>query len=487
MHRQGLAALIFFLTLAATFGTAILGRLRARRTEGDEDLAGRRLNRWFIGLSAGAAGNSGFIVTGAVGLGYAGGVHWLLMPFGWMLGDLIFWRVFPARLNALAREAKAVTLSEMLTFDLSGRLAKLVSILVALLLIAFLSTYTSAQWLAGRKFLSGIFDLNGFSALIFFSATIVIYSALGGFRGSVYADTLQALIRIVGTTIALAAVIWFATRDSAAFAQNIKAAGGDFLTLFPKGAGFAALGFVAGYAAAAIGFGLGQPQIITRYFAGRSPQETQAAWWIYIGFVQATWIAMSVFGIVLRGVMPAIADPETGLSLFFQHNMGAIVSGIIFADVYATIASTSNSLLVAIGQTVYRDIVCFRRSIAERKTTTTFAVIFLLGLATIGLSLLLPGNVFSMAIGSITKLGAAIGGPVMIKTLGWRHSPASLLAAVLTGLSSAYIWDHLGYDALINEAAVGLACSLLANWLVSLPGRPLTQEAAAQEDPESLS
>jgi Na+/proline symporter len=465
MRQQGLAGLIFFLTLAATFGTAILGRLRARRAEGEEDLAGRGLNRWFIGLSAGAAGNSGFIVTGAVGLGYAGGVHWLLMPFGWMLGDLIFWRLFPAKLNSLASEARAVTLSEMLTFDLSGRLARLVSILVALLLIAFLSTYTSAQWLAGRKFLSGIFDLNGFSALVFFSATIVIYSALGGFRGSVYADTLQALIRIIGTTIAVTAVIWFAADNPVSFSQNIKAAGGDFLHLFPKGSGFAAFGFIAGYAAAAIGFGLGQPQIVTRYFAGSSPQETQAAWWIYIGFVQATWIAMTFFGILLRGVMPGIADPETGLSLFFLHNMGAIVSGIIFADVYATIASTSNSLLVAIGQALYRDIICFRQSVAERRTATTFSAIFLIGLATIGLSLVLPGNVFSIAIGSISKIGAAIGGPVMIKALGWRHSAASLLAAILTGMITACAWAYLGCSSLINEAGVGLIGGLLANRL----------------------
>jgi Na+/proline symporter len=479
--RQGLAAFVFFLTLAATFGTAILGRLRAGRADSDEDLAGRGLNRWFIGLSAGAAGNSGFIVTGAVGLGYAGGVHWLLMPFGWMLGDLVFWRLFPARLNRLAREAKAVTLSEMLSFDLSGPLARLVSILVALLLIAFLSTYTSAQWMAGRKFLSALFDLNGFSALIFFSATIVIYSALGGFRGSVYADTLQALIRIVGTTIALTAVIWFAAQNPVSFSRNIKSAGGDFLNLFPKGAGIAAFGFVAGYAGAAIGFGLGQPQIVTRYFAGSSQQETQAAWWIYIGFVQATWIAMTVFGIVLRGVMPNIADPETGLSLFFQHNMGAIVSGIIFADVYATIASTSNSLLVAIGQALYRDLICFRQSVSERKTATTFSAIFLIGLATIGLSLILPGNVFSISIGSVSKIGAAIGGPVMIKALKWRHSAASLLAAILTGMTAAYAWDYFGYGAFFNEAGVGLICSLLANRLFASVAR--ASVATAPQEP----
>ncbi|HKH80528.1 MAG TPA: hypothetical protein VKA03_02760 [Methylovirgula sp.] len=477
MHKLGLAGVIFFATVAATFGAAVLGRALAQRADGEEDLAGRRLNRWLIGLSAGAAGNSGFIVTGAVGLGYAGGVHWLLMPVGWLIGDLVFWRIFPARLNGLARQARAVTLSEMLTFDLSGRLVRLVSILVALLLIGFLATYTSAQWLAGRKFLSGVLDLNGLSALIFFSATIVIYSALGGFRGSIYADTLQALIRIVGTTLAVTAVIWLAAQHPNSFSQNIKAAGGDFLTLFPKGTAFAAFGFMAGYAAAAIGFGLGQPQIVTRYFAGSSPQETQSAWWIYIGFVQATWIAMTAFGIVLRGVMPGISDPETGLSLFFQRDMGAVVSGIIFADVYATIASTSNSLLVTIGQTLYRDLICFRQSVAERKTTTTFAAIFLIGLVTIGLSLILPGNVFSMAIGSISKIGAAIGGPVMIKALGLKHSAASLLAAILTGMITACAWDYLGYGGLFNEAAIGLACSLLANRLVARATAPSPEEA----------
>ncbi len=68
-----------------------------------------------------------------------------------------------------------------------------------------------------------------------------------------------------------------------------------------------------------------------------------------------------------------------------------------------------------------------------------------------------------MAIGSITKLGAAVGAPVMIKTLRFKHTAGSLLAAVLAGLASAYGWDRLGYGGFVNEAAIGLACSLLAN------------------------
>jgi Na+/proline symporter len=35
---------------------------------------------------------------------------------------------------------------------------------------------------------------------------IAIYSALGGFRGSIYSDVLQASIRIIGNTFAVVAV-----------------------------------------------------------------------------------------------------------------------------------------------------------------------------------------------------------------------------------------------------------------------------------------
>jgi Na+/proline symporter len=474
----GTAGIVFFIALAATFLVALLGRLRARPQAGDEDLAGRRLNRWLIGLSAGATGNSGFVVTGAVGLGYAGGVRWLLLPLAWLLGDLIYWSLFPDKLNRLSRAAKATTLSELLTFDLKGPAARLVSVLVALLLAGFLATYTSAQWLAGRKFLGGVFQLTDLSSLLFFSLTIVVYSALGGFRGSVYADTLQAVIRIFGTIIALAAVLWFAVHDLASFHRNIAAAGGDFLKLVPNASATTVLGFIGGYAFAAIGFGLGQPQIVTRYFAGASPEETRAAWWIYIGFLQFTWIAMTGFGIVLRGVMPGIADPETGLSLFFQSNVAPIVTGIIFADVYATIASTSNSLLVAIAQTVQRDLLTAWRPGAPRPERTSFLVIFAIGLATIALSLVLPGNVFSIAIDSVSKVGAGVAGPMLIKALRLKHTGPSLLCAILAGIGSAFAWQALGFSQTFNEAGVGIAASLVVNWAVALGRRLPGRESA---------
>jgi Na+/proline symporter len=467
MYSINTSTIIFIITLIATFLAALLARMHSLPTGSEEDLAGRNLNKWMVGISAGTTGNSGFIVTAAVGLGFSGGVHWLLLPLSWLLGDLLFWHFFPERLNLLARKGQSTTLSELLTFDLSGRAAKFISITVALLLIIFLSTYTSAQWLAGKKFLSAAFNLDALTSLLFFATTIVAYSSLGGFRGSIYTDVVQAVIRVVGTMIALIAVMYYALEDTTLFNKNIGLAGDGFLSLFPNPTFLSVLGFILGYAGAAIGFGLGQPQIVSRYLAGSSPDETKAAKWIYIGFVQLTWIAMTLFGILLRGIMPNIEDPETGLSVFFQSHLGSIATGIILADVYATIASTSNGILVAITQTVKRDLILPITGYSiNNKAATTILTLFI-GIITIILSFVLSGNVFTIAVDAISKIGAGLAGSVMIKVFNWEHTSKSLLCAIITGICASFLWKYLGYSATLNEAIVGIVSSLLVNFLFS--------------------
>src|SRR5688500_18368267 len=102
--RMDLSILIFVATLVATLVVAYLGRRHEDRQD-KASLAGQGLSRWLVGLSAGATANSGFVVTAAVGLGYTAGARWLLLPLAWLLGDIVFWLVFPARINALGARA----------------------------------------------------------------------------------------------------------------------------------------------------------------------------------------------------------------------------------------------------------------------------------------------------------------------------------------------------------------------------------------------
>jgi len=269
---------IFAAALLASFGIALLGRSHSKRIVSAQ-LSEHRLNRWLVGLSAGATANSGFVVTAAVGLGYSFGAHWLLLPLSWLLGDVFFWWFFPQRINEIGRVVKATTMTDVIVDGMKPHLQAGFKVIIAVLVILCLGGYVSAQWLAGQKFLRGAFGFDGVVSLLTFAALIVVYTAIGGFRGSVYVDSMQAVIRIIGTAVAMVVVVVVASQNPGSFWRNIHDAGPAFLQILPHGSIAAALPVIIGFAAAALGFGLGQPQMVTRYLAGATPEETQSAWW----------------------------------------------------------------------------------------------------------------------------------------------------------------------------------------------------------------
>jgi Na+/proline symporter len=464
MDQSVVSLVVFVASLLATFFVAAVGRRTANRRN-EDDLAGRSLNRWLVGLSAGATANSGFVVTGAVGLGYSFGMQWIMMPVAWFLGDLVFWYWFPERINAFGHKTGAVTLSEILSHGLEGRWATAVSLMTTIVIVAGLAGYTAAQWLAGQKFLAGAFGLPAHVALAMFALLIISYSSIGGFRGSVYADAFQAVIRLAATTLVLGTSIWIAVGEGGAFQARIDATGNDFFNPFPGATLATGIGFVVGWAAAAMGFGLGQPHIVSRYLASSSPSETRAARWIYLGFVQFTWISMTVFGMILRGIMPDLDDPEAGLSVFVQTFLFAAVSGVIVADVFGVIASTANSLLISMAQSLRHDVL--DRLLPQAKTKVSLGIITLLaGSSTMVLSAVMGGSVVSLALSSVSMVGAGLAVPVMIKISGWKHTGASLTGSMVVGIASAAIWVQVGFPTYLNEAAIGMLFSFGANWLL---------------------
>lgn len=454
------ALTVFGLVLVATFAAAWKGR-RDSTDEAEDHISKQRLNRWMVGLSAGATANSGFVVTGAVGLGYTYGTYWLLLPFGWFLGDLIFWQLFPHRINSYGARAKATTLTELITHDLPvGKYHPLI-LVSSLIVILCLGGYTMAQWVAGQKFLNGAFGITGDWTLTLFAFFVIAYSSLGRFRGSVYVDTFQAITRLLGTLIAFGAVCWVAASDTAAFKANMQGVSEGFLNILGDGTLVSAIGFVLGYVMASIGFGLGQPQVTTRYLAARSPREARAAKWIYIFYVQFTWATMTAFGVLLRGVMPDIPDPEQGLTVFVSATLPPLLVGLIVADIFGAIASTANSLLVAMGQATNRLSWAFEKKISKTITPA-------LGLSTILAAKALNGRatVYDLAITSISLMAAGLAPAVAIKVLRWRHTVSSMTATLFVGFTTALVWKIAGLSSIINESAIGISLGLMTNFLL---------------------
>ena len=457
------AEIVFLIILSITFGFAILGRKHTPKNEAV--LSDHRLNKWLVGLSAGATANSGFVVTGAVGLGYLYGYKWLLLPLGWFLGDLLFWKYFPGRLNAIGHRIKATSISDVLVNGLDEKYEFRLRAISTLLIIVCLCGYTTAQWLAGQKILAGAFKVSENSAVTVFALLVIAYSSIGGFKGSVYADTFQATIRIFGSTLALVTVAAIASEDLALFTANLHRGDVDPNFLSPLGdlSLMAALAFVCGYVFTSLGFGLGQPQITTRYLAGVSPAETDAAKWIYIAYVQFTWVSMTIFGILLRGVMPGIEDPEQGFGIFFQSYFPGLIAGIVIADIFAAMASTSNSLLVTMSQSLLSSFPGITKRLGK---LGNIILITVLGIISLLVSLRIDASVVDVALTSVSLLAAGVAPAVMIKVLQWRHSGLSLLAAICSGFLIALLWIYVGWSKVISEAAPGILTGLAVNYIV---------------------
>ena len=83
---------------------------------------------------------------------------------------------------------------------------------------------------------------------------------------------------------------------------------------------------------------------------------------------------------------------------------------------------------------------------------------------TIGLSFILPGNVYSIAIDAVSMIGAGPAGPIIIKVFAQRHSAGSLLTSFFAGLLAAISWKVSGLGATFNESGIGLVTSLIVNF-----------------------
>jgi Na+/proline symporter len=301
--------LIFIAYALILFAIGIYSVKNSSKSDTNYFIGGWNLKFLQVGLSAGATGNSGFIMTGAVGLGYLFGIEWIFLPIAWFFGDLVYWKYFPVRLNSLSHKEKIISPTKI---AFKGQL--FVSI-ITIIIIVSLGAYASSQFVASAKSLEGYFGIQNYLGILITSAIILVYLIFGGFDASVRSDMLQAFM-MVFTTIFILLDVTFRFDLFSNFKNLISAQTTAFYIPFKESSIVTIISFFLGWSTASIGFGLGQPQIIQRYFAAESEKEIKKAKWVYLGFLQFTWIGMTLFGFLVRLSGIEVSDPEATLAIY---------------------------------------------------------------------------------------------------------------------------------------------------------------------------
>ncbi|WP_051973003.1 sodium/proline symporter PutP [Cryobacterium sp. MLB-32] len=483
MTDQSFQLMAIILYLA---GMVAIGWFAFRQTKDLDDfmLAGRGLKPGTAALSAGASDMSGWLLLGLPGAIYVSGLVEAWIAIGLTIGAWLNWKFVAPRLRSYTQISNnSITIPSFFENRLkdSSRLLRVVS---GLIILVFFTFYVSSGMVAGGVFFEESFGSTFLVGMLIVAGVTLLYTLFGGFLGATLTDVAQGILMLVAL-IAVPLVALNATGGVTATLDSIREVDPNLLSLT---AGGTVLGIIS---AAAWGLGyVGQPHIIVRFMALRTPQDAKAGRRIGIGWMIITAlgaVATALIGIAYFQQNPelTLGNPETVFLLLSQTLFHPFIAGLVLAAVLAAIMSTISSQLIVCSSALVEDLY----KIVGKKDASPKQMV-MLGRLGVLLVALVAGLIALNRDSTILELvgfawagfGAAFG-PVVLLSLYWKKlSTWGTLASMITGAVVVFIWGNSPLSATLYEIVPGFAASLLVAVVVSLATYKPSAEIDAEFD-----
>jgi sodium/proline symporter len=482
-----------FLALALyLLGMLVIGYWAYRRTVdlGDYMLGGRDLGPAVSALSAGASDMSGWLLLGLPGAIYVSGLNAGWIAVGLTIGAWLNWKYVAPRLRTYTQASNnSITVPSFLENRLKDR-SRLLRVVSGAIILLFFTFYVSSGMVAGGLFFESAFGTGYHSGMLLVGAVVVAYTLFGGFLAVSYTDFVQGTIMLLALVL-VPAIGVFVTGGLGETTETIRSVKPDGLSMVT---GVTALGVIS---AAAWGLGyFGQPHIIVRFMALRSPGEARHARRIGIG-----WMVISLFGAVgtaLVGIAyfqqnpgSTLDDPEAVFIVLGQVIFHPLIAGVMLAAVLAAIMSTISSQLLVSSSALVEDLYK-----AVFKTDASDRQLVLLGrLAVLAISVVavvLAWEQSSTVLDLVAYAWAGFGasfGPLVLLALYWRKLTApGALAGMVVGAVTVVVWGNTeALTSRMYEIVPGFVLNLLVAVVVSrLTYRPMPEIEAEFDEALAL-
>jgi sodium/proline symporter len=437
---MSIIAIVFLVYLVVLAGLALWSRTEAQSVSG-YFIAGKKLPPWVVAFSTNATGESGWLLLGLTGMGYAVGAQAFWVAAGEVLGISLSWLFISRRLKRAADETNSITLPDVLAAKLGDSRHVLRSI-SALIIVAMVTVYVAAQMIATGKAFDGFTELSYTWGVVLGSGIIIIYTLVGGFKAVAWTDLIQGVLMLFGLLYLPYVAIQAGDGWNAITAQLYSQDPGLLSLWGPDGKSFSAMVWIFSFLAIGLSF-MGVPQLMVRFMSARSEKSLVPAMSISILVIALFDIGAVLTGMAGRALFPGLEDPEFILPLLSTNLLSPVMAGVMMVIVLAAIMSTVDSLLLLASSAVVRDFLQKIRNsrLSDRALTKRGKIVTLIiGLLGMAFALNQTPLIFWFVIFAWSGLGAAFG-PLLICLLWYKKTNLKgAIAGMIGGFLTTVLW-----------------------------------------------
>lgn len=433
-------------------------------------LAGKKLPFWVVAFSANATGESGWLLLGLTGMGYAVGAQAYWVVVGEIIGLTASWGLISRKLKKLGDETDSITIPDVLSAKFDDKMHLIRGIAVVIILV-MVTTYVTAQMVASGKALSGFVGWDYRTGVIVGAAIIIGYTFVGGYKAVAYTDVVQGVMMLLGLILVPAAAI-YASDGWGGVVASLEQQDPNLLDMFAVTAdGISGWVVIVSFMAIGLPF-LGVPQMLVRYMSARDDGEVRKARVLSIAVMIMYLSGAVTLGIAGRALFPGLEDPESIFPTISSNLFPPLISGLLLIVVLSAIMSTVDSLLLLSSSAIVRDTMqkIFGSDKSDRQLATYGKfVTVIIGL--IGVAFAVPEAqfIFWFVLFAWSGLGAAFG-PALLGLLYYKKiTREGIIAGMLGGFLTSVIWVLMFKEQSYNlyEAIPGFTAGFVLTWGVS--------------------
>jgi len=433
-------------------------------------LAGKKLPFWVVAFSTNATGESGWLLLGLSGMGYAVGVQAYWVVVGEILGIAAAWWVIARRLKKFGDETDSITVPDILAAKFADKWHLIRGIAVAIILV-MVTAYVTAQMVASGKAFQSFLGMEYATGVIVGSIFIIGYTFVGGYKAVSYTDVVQGVLMLLGLIAVPAAAIAYAG-GWGEVQSNLSLQDPSLVDMFAvSDGGKPVLIAIASFIAIGLPF-LGVPQLLIRFMSARDDGEIRKARIVSVSVLLIFTAGAVTAGVAGRALFPGLDDPETIFPVLSNNLFPPIIAGMLLVVVLSAIMSTVDSLLLLASSSVVRD--TYQKIVGTEKSEETLSnygkiVTVIIGAIAVVLGIQEPRVIFDFVLASWSGLGSAFG-PVVIGILYYKRITwEGVVSGMLGGFIVSVVWlmffkeDFHG----LYEAIPGFIAGLVLTYGVS--------------------